>query len=139
MNSVISDQFSCLYVEDDELNRLVVQILMEETMGVKLLTIFEDSSNFMERVKAMLQLPDVILLDIDVRPLDGFEMLNLLRADPMFDESKMIAVTASVTNEEIEKLRGAGFDGGIGKPLRMETFPGLIAQIHKGETVWHVV
>jgi len=139
MNIEDSKQYSILYVEDNETNRSVMQLIIEKTMGMQSLTIFEDSSKFMERVKALPESPDVILLDIHVHPLDGFEMLNLLRADPVYNEAKIIAITASVTNEEIDELQSAGFDGGIGKPLRVQTFPDLLTQILNGETVWHVI
>jgi two-component system, cell cycle response regulator DivK len=139
MKEESSKQFSFLYVEDNDSNRTVMRLLMEYAMSVQSLAIFEDSSNFMERVKALPQPPDVILLDIHVRPLDGFEMLDLLRADTVYHQSKIIAVTASVTSEEIEEMSFAGFDGGIGKPLRVETFPGLLTRILNGETVWHVI
>jgi two-component system, cell cycle response regulator DivK len=139
MDKKYSKPFSCLYVEDDASNRTVMQLMMEKAMDVQAISIFEDSYNFMERVKALPQTPDVILLDIHVTPLDGFEMLALLRADPVYRDSKIIALTASVTNEEIGELRSAGFDGGIGKPLRVATFPGLLTRILNGETVWHVI
>ena len=139
MKEESSKQFSLLYVEDNQSNRTVMRLMVENTMSRHSLVIFEDSSNFMERVKALPKPPDVILLDIHVLPLDGFEMLTLLRADATYCESKIIALTASVTSEEIEELSLAGFDGGIGKPLRVETFPGLVTRILNDETVWHVV
>lgn len=139
MDEEFSKQFSCLYVEDNASNRLVMELLIKTAMNARRLTIFKDSSNFMERVKALPHPPDVILLDIHVPPIDGFEMLNLLRADTDYDNSKIIALTASVTSEEIDDLRSIGFDGAIGKPLRVESFPGLLTKILQGETVWHVI
>ncbi|MBC8506441.1 MAG: response regulator [Anaerolineales bacterium] len=135
----IAKHTNFLYVDDNDKSRLVMQLLMEKAMDAQFLTIFEDSADFMERVTALSPPPDVALLDINVQPHDGFEMLEMLRKNPQLNHTKIIAVTASVTNEEIEKLRDCGFDGGIGKPLRVTTFPSLINQILNGETVWHVV
>ena len=131
-------QASFLYVEDDEFSRKVMQLLMEKAIIAQSMAVFEDSTNFMERVRALPQPPTVALLDIHVRPHSGFEMLKMLRADPLYIDTKVIALTASVTNEEVEQLRSAGFDGGIGKPLRVSTFPDLLARILAGETIWHV-
>ena len=132
------EQTHFLYVEDDASNRKVMQLIMQKAMKVNDLAIFENSQDFMARVKALPQPPQVALLDIHVRPYDGFAMLKMLRADPDYKDTKIIALTASVTNEEVEQLRTSGFDGAIGKPLRVSTFPGLMARILNGEEVWHI-
>ncbi|MGB2583852.1 MAG: hypothetical protein WBC89_06845, partial [Dehalococcoidia bacterium] len=62
-----------------------------------------------------------------------------LRGDPQFKESKVIALTASVTNEEVSLLKNGGFDGAIAKPLNINAFPDLIAKIIDGESVWYIV
>jgi len=138
VDTKVAKQANFLYVEDDESNRKVMQLLMQKAVHPQSLTIFENSTNFMERVKALPHSLDVALLDIHVQPHNGFEMLQMLRADPKYQKTKVIALTASVTNEEVERLRSAGFDGGVGKPLRVLTFPGLLSRILKGETIWHV-
>ena len=83
-------------------------------------------------------MPDVFMLDIQIKPYDGFELLSMLRSDPKFNKSKVIAITASVTNEEISLLKSGGFDGAIAKPLNIEVFPDLIARIINGEQVWYI-
>ena len=138
METKTIQQASFLYVEDDASNRQVMQLLMQKVMRAQALTIFEDSVDFMSRVKALSPCPDVALLDIHVRPHNGFEMLAMLRADPQYRHITVIALTASVTNEEVEQLRSSGFDGAIGKPLRASTFPGLLERVLKGESVWYV-
>ena len=132
------EQTYFLYVEDDASNRKVMQLIMQKAMYVNDLALFENSNDFMARVKALPQSPQIALLDIHVRPHDGFSMLGMLRADPDYQNTKIIALTASVTNEEVEQLRTSGFDGAIGKPLRVSTFPGLMARILNGEKVWHI-
>jgi CheY-like chemotaxis protein len=132
------DQYSYLYVEDDPNSREIMQMLMENVMDVRSLSVFDDSKDFFQRLKSLRGSPDVILLDIHVKPYDGFEMLNLIKADPAYDDSKVIALTASVMNEEVTKLRTSGFDGAIAKPVSIQTFPDMIARILAGETVWYV-
>ncbi len=130
---------SFLYVEDDPLSREVMQMIMENAMGVQHLTIFEDSSHFMARLYALDPRPDLLLLDIHMQPHDGFTLLEMIRADATFSAAKVVALTASVMNEEVAKLRQSGFDGAIGKPLSVATFPDLVSRILDGETVWHIV
>jgi CheY-like chemotaxis protein len=129
---------SFVYVEDDMLSREVMQLMMENAMGVTDLTLFENSTDFLTRLEALEHTPDIILLDIYVRPHDGFDMLKMLRKTPRYNATRIIALTASVMNEEVEKLRIAGFDGAIAKPLSVTTFPSLIERIARGESVWHV-
>ena len=132
------DQYTYLYVEDDHLSQEIMQLIMVHGMGVKQLTVFADSSDFMERVMLLEPKPGIILLDIHIKPLDGFEMLQLLRTNPAFSDVKIVALTASVMNEEVERLQRSGFDGAVAKPLSVQTFPALIQRVLDGETVWHI-
>ena len=136
---MIIQQASFLYVEDDPASRQVMKLILEKAMGVQSLVMFEDSTDFIPQVKALPRKPDLILLDIQIKPHDGFEMLHMLRADPEFQDAKVVALTASVMNEEVERLRSNGFDGAIGKPLSVTIFPGLINRILDGEGVWYIV
>lgn len=128
-----------LYVEDDPMSRQIMQIIIENGVGSKNIIIFDDSTDFMARMTHLIHTPTIILLDIHVRPYDGFQMLTMLREDSRFDGSKIVALTASVMNEEVEQLREAGFDGAIAKPLSIQTFPELLRRIITGESVWHIV
>jgi len=137
MNMAIEDYF-VLYVEDDASNRKVMSMMLEKQLKTKNYAIFEDSGNFEERLLALPRPPEIILLDIHVKPLDGFEMLNVIRARAAYEKSKVLAITASVTNEEVDRLRNNGFDGAIGKPIDLFTFPELIGRVINGESVWSI-
>ena len=127
-----------LYVEDDRLSRTVMELLLRDVLGTTNFTIFEDSTDFAERLEGLPIRPDVILLDIHVRPLNGFKMLELIRANPAYQACRVIALTASVMNEEVDALREAGFDGAVGKPLDALQFPRLLEKIERGERVWQI-
>ena len=127
-----------LYVEDDPPSRLVMELLMTSEVQVPCLTIFEDSENFVERVRALPMKPDVVLLDIHVKPLDGFTMLALLRENG-FAETMIVALTASVMNDEVKRLETAGFNGVIAKPVNVDVFPRLWQRITQKQKVWGVV
>jgi CheY-like chemotaxis protein len=127
-----------LYFEDDTLSREVMRVCLTRGMGYHNVLIFEDSANFEERLNSVGPMPDVIFLDIHIEPVDGFEMLRLIRQSETYQSTKVIALTASVMNEEVKMLREAGFDGVIAKPLDYDTFPNVLHRILKGEQVWHV-
>ena len=128
-----------LYVEDDPLSRQVMELMAGSVLGDVRLIVFENTENFMDRLAALDTIPDLILLDVHIRPVDGFEVLATLRLDERYAHVPVIALTASVMAEEIAHLHIGGFDGAIGKPISVSTFPGLIQRILAGEAVWHVV
>jgi CheY-like chemotaxis protein len=128
-----------LYVEDDVHSRRVMELLLTNVMKLSNVTVFADSSNFLERAEALSPKPDLIFLDIHMEPHSGFEMLDMLRHSSTFCSTPVVALTASVMNEEVTRLRTAGFDGCIAKPLNMEQFPHLLQAIMRGEEVWRIV
>ncbi len=127
-----------VYVEDDENSILVMKMVIERVMGLPALHVLQSRSDFLQQVMSLGMVPDIFLLDIQMQPYDGLELLSMLRGDPQFDKSKVIALTASVTNEEVSLLKQSGFNGAIAKPLDIEAFPGLIARIMDGESVWYI-
>jgi CheY-like chemotaxis protein len=127
-----------LYFEDDALSREVMKACLTRGMGYHNVWIFEDSIDFEGRLNSVGSKPDVIFLDIHIEPIDGFAMLRRIRQSETYQSTKVIALTASVMNEEVKMLRDAGFDGVIAKPLDYDTFPNTLDRILKGEQVWHI-
>src|SRR5690606_37451493 len=128
-----------LYVEDDLMSRKVMEMLLKGKMQLEHVTIFENSENFMAKALAISPKPDVIFLDIHMNPLDGFEMLELLRASEAFNTTPIVAMTASVMNEEVARLQTSGFDGCIAKPIEKNTFSELLDRILNGEKIWSIL
>lgn len=127
-----------LYVEDDPGSRMVIKMAQRINPEPFNLVIFEDSCDFEQRLLSLGPQPDVIMLDIHVKPLTGFKMLDIIRSHAAFDKTRVVALTASVMNEEVELLHTAGFQGAISKPLNLDEFPNMIHRILRGEALWHV-
>lgn len=127
-----------LYVEDEPRSRKVMQMITRD-MGLTEVIIFEDSTDFQARVSALIPKPEVIFLDIHMKPYTGFEMLAMLRTLRQFDGIPVVAMTASVMNEEVQQLRTAGFDGCLAKPIDMDTFPDTLKRIMNGELIWRII
>ena len=68
------------------------------------------------------QRPDLILLDIHMPKMDGYEVASRLRDDPQCNHIPIVAVTALAMVGDREKLLASGFDGYISKPIEPETF-----------------
>ncbi len=134
----MNHQLTVLYVEDDQASREIMYLLLVSEMGLSNVIIFENSSHFLSRTLELYPQPGVILLDIHVQPYNGFEMLNMLRSQPDFQATPVVALTASVMNEEVEKLRRAGCIGVIATPIDTDTFPRLLKRILSGEQIWGI-
>lgn len=135
----MTSETRALYVEDEPQSRTILQVLLLKRLKLAGLTCFSDSEDFEARVRGLEPRPDIVFLDIHVRPHDGFEMLKMLRDNDRFKDVPVVALTASVMNEEIAMLREAGFDGCLAKPLDVDTFPDTFQRLLSGETVWNVV
>jgi CheY-like chemotaxis protein len=130
-------QATFLYVENDEMSREVMRALLTRGLGYPEVIMFENSADFEMRLDSLRHKPDVIFLDIHMEPIDGFQMLDLIRRNPHYDAVAVVALTASVMYEEVRKLRDAGFDGVIAKPINFDTFPAALDRILSGGQVWN--
>jgi excisionase family DNA binding protein len=64
--------------------------------------------------------PDLIVLDIMLPGMDGFEVCSRVKTDPGTAHVKILAVTGFVTEENIRKMLRAGADDYLGKPLKIQ-------------------
>ena len=76
--------------------------------------------------------PDLVLLDIQLPYEDGFAVRREMEGVAQLKKALVIAVTANVMAEDIERARAAGFDGFIGKPISHARFPEQIRRILAG-------
>ncbi|MBL8130497.1 MAG: response regulator [Anaerolineae bacterium] len=70
--------------------------------------------------------PTLILLDLSMPVMDGWALIATLRADPTFQKTPVIALTAHAMVGDKERILAGGFDGYISKPFRITTFLGEI-------------
>jgi two-component system, cell cycle response regulator DivK len=81
---------------------------------------------------------DLILMDIRLPYEDGFGALQKIRSSPSLKSTRVAAVTAEASAEQMRKAREASFDGFIGKPIDPDRFPDQIRRILAGEPVWEL-
>ena len=121
-------------VEDNADNLLLAMDLLQE-LGVKYCNSRASGRQMFKLLEKNSQV-DLILLDIQIPYEDGYAILRQLRASPTFRQIKVVAVTANVMSDDLERARQAGFDGFIGKPIGVKRFPQQIQRILHGESVW---
>ena len=112
-----------LVVEDEPANmELVVDLL--EVAGYEVLqsTTAEDGIS-----TAKSAIPDIILMDINLPDMDGLKATKILKADPVTANIPVIAFTASVTTEDLNKYLGIDFASIIKKPINTREFAKQVA------------
>jgi two-component system cell cycle response regulator DivK len=77
-------------------------------------------------------------MDIFLPEEDGYQVHERLRAHSRFKDTLIIAVTADVSVDNMDRARSAGFDGFIGKPIDPDRFPNQIRRILQGEDIWEL-
>src|SRR5579862_8639148 len=107
----MNHQPAVVYIEDDPLNRKLMGLMLKGRMKLPYVTILEDSHDFLAEIERLDPKPDIILLDIHVTPYNGFEMLAMLREVEWAANIPIVALTASVMNDEVQQLRNVGFNG----------------------------
>lgn len=107
-----------LLVEDNERSRKLARTILE-FRGYQIVEC-EDGEPSLALAKQ--HRPALILMDIELPTMDGITALGRLRADPETAGIPVIAVTASVTPGERDRVVAAGFNAYIAKPLDVTSF-----------------
>lgn len=120
---------------DDNANNLGVLAGLLAQEGVTF-TKVQDPTKLEEALATLNQL-DVVFLDLEMPDVDGYAILEMFKSNPDFQGIPIVAYTVHVS--EMNNARLSGFDSFIGKPLNSERFPGQLARILRGESVWTTV
>ena len=70
--------------------------------------------------------PDLVLMDLQLPGIDGYEALRLLRQDSRLGGVPVVAVTAFAMKEDRERAAREGFDGYLGKPISVRALPSQV-------------
>ncbi len=113
-------QYKVLYVEDDEFNlevvRDILEIMCPEITLMEAMTAeagFDVINN---------EIPDLILMDINLPGMSGHEALVKLRNDDKTKDIPVIAISADAVKESIEKAESYGFNEYVTKPINVDDF-----------------
>lgn len=109
---------SVVLIEDNEQNRYLLTFLLEKS-GYEV-TCANDGARGIELASA--RAPSVILLDIQLPTMDGYEVARALRSNDALRATPIVAVTSYAMPGDREKALGAGCTGYIEKPINPETF-----------------
>ena len=102
-----------LLIEDHEDNRIVYRTVLQH-FGYTVLEAFDGEEGVR---RAREELPDLILMDISIPRIDGWEATRILKADPATARIPVIALTAHALPEDRDRATAVGCDGYLAKPI----------------------
>jgi two-component system cell cycle response regulator DivK len=108
-----------LYIEDDFQNRVLVRRILEASG----FSIIEAENGKVGLKIAQEFVPDLILMDINLPEIDGYEVTSRLKQIDALAQVPIIAMTANVMKGDREKTLAAGCDGYIQKPIDVDLLP----------------
>ena len=114
-----------LIVEDAPDNRNIAELILRDA-GHTVMSVGDGQSAI---VAAGTARPDVILMDLSLPRLDGWETTRRLKADPATRDIPVIAFTAHILPNDIDRARAAGCDSVIAKPFEIDFFLGQISAL----------
>lgn len=132
MDGALADK-RILVIEDDAYNLAIMSAVLRRS-GAKVY--FERwGDDVEERLKKLTPL-DLVLLDLNLPTIDGFQVYAIIRAIPDMIAVPVVAVSASDDSAVVNRIRDVGMQGFIAKPLNSRTFPQYIEKALAGEEVW---
>jgi PAS domain S-box-containing protein len=111
--------YTLLYIEDNPANLTLVEQIIARHPYLRLLTAVNGSSGIEIAFGSQ---PDVILMDINLPDINGFEALKILRSDPATMHIPVVAISANAMPRDIKKGLEAGFFQYITKPIKVKEF-----------------
>ncbi len=118
-----------LYVEDNTANMLLMKEIVTRIDGVRLLCA-QDAETGLGLARS--HLPDLIILDINLPGMDGYEALRTIRNDPALSVTPTVALSADAMPQQVERGRAAGFDDYLTKPINIREVRNLIDRYMQG-------
>jgi two-component system, cell cycle response regulator DivK len=118
-----------LIVEDNERNLKLVR----DVLQVKGYTTLEAVTGEDGVKLALEHKPDLVLMDIQLPGINGIEALRQIRADASTEKIPVIAVTASVMQQDRKQITEAGFDAYVGKPINLKEFLDAVRKALEGQ------
>jgi CheY-like chemotaxis protein len=119
-------EYALLYVEDNPANLRFVTQLLGRRPNIKIWTAHEPVLGL---ELADVHKPDIILLDINLPGINGYEVLRHLRSQKDTSETPVVAISANAMSGDVKRGLEAGFDYYITKPIDVNDFLSVVDEI----------
>ena len=118
-----------LIVEDNEKNMKLARDILQAKGYTTLEAVNGEDGVSM----ALAQIPDMVLMDIQLPDINGIEAFARIRANGATAKVPVVAFTASVMSIDRNRIIEAGFDGFIGKPINLKEFLETVRKTLEGK------
>src|SRR5688572_15556878 len=118
-----------LHVEDNRENRMLVRAVLE----AEGYTVIDAEDGLSGIEAAIREEPALILLDVNLPAIDGYEVVAVIKSFPAFATTPVIAVTAYAMEGDRQRTLVAGCDGYIQKPIDVDAFPRQVEEFLHGK------
>ena len=119
----MNNSLSILYVEDDQQNQKLVQSIISERTGHKL----DMVESGVDGLKiAAVNKPDLILLDINLPDISGYDFMKTLKSNNITESIPVIAITANADKANMSLIQEEDFFAHIIKPFDVNDFVDLV-------------
>ena len=123
VTNTLSLKYTLLYVEDNPENLLLVEQIIMQRSDINLLTAINGNHGIL---LAQVYQPDVILMDINLPDLSGYDCLKILRDNPLTAHILVVALSAMAIPGNVKQGLEAGFFRYLTKPINVEEFMNTI-------------
>jgi two-component system, OmpR family, response regulator len=127
--AALRDEKVVLLVEDDADFRQALRKIVESLPGTRVYEV-EDGFAAGRRVEELK--PDVVLLDLFLPGLNGFKVCENIRQDPRLSDVRIVAMSGQDTEENIKRIRDAGADIFVAKPMGLPRLRQILESIFAG-------
>ncbi|KLT15586.1 hypothetical protein AA980_23205 [Neobacillus vireti] len=119
------NEFTILYIEDNLSNLQLIKEILGAIPGI----CFHSAATGVEGIElAIGQLPDLILLDLNLPDLNGFEVYDRIKENHACEQTPIIALSANAIQDEINRALAKGFTEYICKPVDIPAFLSVVAK-----------
>ena len=118
-----------LYIEDNPENRMLVRAILESE-GY---TVVDAEDGLAGIEAAVREEPALILLDVNLPAIDGYEVVAILKSFPAFANTPVVALTAYAMEGDRQRTLVAGCEGYIQKPIDVDAFPRQVEEFLHGK------
>jgi PAS domain S-box-containing protein len=120
-----------LYIEDNAVNILLMEAMLARLPGVQLVTAEHPGDGLLQAARDP---PALILLDIQLPDIDGFEVFARLRSEPATRHVPVVAVSADGSSASIDAALATGFAAYLSKPLDLDTLLATVRRLLRAPT-----
>jgi len=113
-----------LYIEDNPVNLMLMAAMLEDELELE-----TEADPFRGLERAQAAPPDLVLLDIQLPGIDGYEVLRRLRADPRTQRVPVVAVSANAMRTDVAAGQAAGFEAYLTKPVDLDHLLATVREV----------